>query len=227
MAKATTKAKAPAVKKEKALDKAEVFAYKYIEYMGNATKAAVEVLGLSGNSASVVGSQYLRNVKVQEILKSYMDARRKAFKSFVDQAEFYQTAVVRKLMERMETDTDISVDELIKLAETISRFAGFEIAEGVVIAKANNRGGGGRAQLPGLPPQGVQPGLPQGNVDNSRKVIFMLSPPPMPPNGEPPPALAAQWQELGWKPGVAGGARPVDNVSHENNVRDLGAVAVE
>ncbi len=38
-------------------------------------------------------------------------------------------------------------------------------------------------------------GVPQ------RKTIFMLSPPSLPPDGVPTPALEQQWREMGWKPG--------------------------
>ena len=48
--------------------------------------------------------------------------------------------------------------------------------------------------------------LPEQKMSNSnpiepkRKTIFMLSPPSLPPNGVPSPALEKQWREMGWTP---------------------------
>jgi len=36
--------------------------------------------------------------------------------------------------------------------------------------------------------------------DPQRRTVFMLSPPSMPANGVPPPALDRQWREMGWTP---------------------------
>jgi len=44
--------------------------------------------------------------------------------------------------------------------------------------------------------------------DPQRKTIFMLSPPSMPPNGVPPPALEKQWREMGWTPEWKTGIEP-------------------
>jgi len=188
----------------KYLEKAELFAYKFIELHGNATRAAEALFpDLTHGSASQCGSRYVRDPQVQEIISSYMDDRRKAFKNFVDSSEIHLTAVVTALVKRLTEDEDLTVRELIDLAETIARFAGLEISEGVMVAKANSRGiaaGLGRAQIPGVSPPGLQPGQPAG-IDN-RKTIFMLMPPAMPMNGVPTPALESQWREMGWKPGI-------------------------
>lgn len=196
---ASKKQKAKATKpgkKPKPLVKAELFALAYIENVGNATKTAKEVLGIEGDDAAArCGAEYVRNPQVQEIVRAHMAQRRKDFEEFMNRAHEYRSRVLITMLKRME-DPETSVADLIKLGEAIARFTGTEISEAVSVAKANSRGGGSaRAQLPGLAPPGVQSGLPQGNVDNSRKVVFMLNPPPLPAGGVPPPALLEQWQE--------------------------------
>ncbi|OIO53255.1 hypothetical protein AUJ46_05255 [Candidatus Peregrinibacteria bacterium CG1_02_54_53] len=47
-----------------------------------------------------------------------------------------------------------------------------------------------------------------GHGDPQRRTVFMLSPPSMPPNGVPPPALEKQWREMGWNPGWKPGIEP-------------------
>lgn len=47
-----------------------------------------------------------------------------------------------------------------------------------------------------------------GHGDPQRRTVFMLSPPSMPPNGVPPPALERQWREMGWTPNWKPGIEP-------------------
>lgn len=210
---ATKKAKTQAKSKGK-IEKAEEFAYAYIRHLGNGTAAAREVYELEGMSASVQASKLLRNPKVQEIVSKYLDAQRDAFKKFTEQGGFFLTVVSQKLIDIIQ-DEETSIHDCFAAMERLLRLGGFEVAEGVTIAKMQAREAArGRAILPGLPGPGTQPGVPQGNVDNSRKTIFLLSPPPVPPGGTPTPALFTQWAEqLGFRPGVAESPRSGDNAA--------------
>jgi hypothetical protein len=200
-------------KKEKpanreSLDKAAIFSYSYIRNMGNGSAAAREVYGLEGNSAAQKASQMLTNSKVQKIIGEFLDAQRESLKKFTEQGNYFLTVVTQRLIQII-TDPEKSDDTVFQAMERLMRLGGFEMSESVTMAKIQAKSAGrGRAELPGLPPPGVQPGAPSstlvaGNVDSSRKVIFMLSPPPLPPGGVPTPALEAQWREMGWKPGIA------------------------
>lgn len=229
----TQKSKAPVKKKaakkaasktneEKAtINKQEQFAYSYIMHMGNGTSAYTEVYGVEGNKASVAASQLLRNPKVQKIIKEYTDARKKAFKEFVEQQDFYLTAVIQRLLKELNKE-DLTVNELEKLCVLVARFSGMEMSEGVITAKVQAKESSAaraRALLPGVPGSGQQPGASSGgNIDNSRKSIFLLSPPPIPPGGVPTPALMAQWAEMlgeaGFRPGVEQKEEIVQNVDN-------------
>lgn len=225
MAKAKTKTKA--AKKEKLLDKAELFAQSYIQNMGNATAAAKEVFGIEDdNTAAVRGSEYVRNSKVQEFVAQFMDERRAAFKKFIEQNESHLSAVMRRLLRKLEED-DLSVSDIERIGILVARFAGVELSEHVKIkqieAKVTGEVARARAEIPGLPPPGVQPGSPTVNNDN-RKTLFLLNPPPIPPGGVPTPALLQQWGEmynqLGFKPGLDLPVPDGDNTNHADDRAD-------
>lgn len=198
----------------KRIVRAEAWAYSYIRNMGNGTAAAKEVFGLQGNSAAQCASDYLTNPHVQKIIGEFLDAQRESLKKFTEQGNYFLTIVSQKLIEIIN-GADTSNDDCFKAMEKLLRLGGFEISEQVAIAKINAKESAairGRAVLPGIDAPGVQPGI--GSVDNSRKVIFLLSPPPMPPGGTPTPALQEQWKAMGWQPGIEEPKVPVQTISN-------------
>lgn len=215
------------VKIEK-IEKAELFAEAYVKNLGNGTMAAKEVFDCdSENTAAVMASEYLRKPQVQEIVSKYLEIRRASFKKMVEQTDFYMTEIVTVLLE-MVKDKDLSFHERLKAIDKLSRFAGADLSEEVKIKQIEAKESAaarGRALIPGLSAPGIQPGQPTaGLIDNSRKTIFMLSPPPMPPGGVPTPALLEQWKEAGWIPGIESISPVVDTPVHGPSVRtDRGA----
>lgn len=185
--------------------------------MGNGAAAAREVYGYKDTyAASAHASRMLLNVKVQKLVGEFLDAQKESLKKFTEQGNYFLTIVSQKLIEII-VDKNTSVENCFKAMEKLLRLGGFEISEQVTVAKiqAKADAGRGRAVLPGLSAPGIQPGQPSvGTVDNSRKTIFLLSPPPLPPGGVPTPALLEQWEELGWKPGVAQPSPVRDNVAN-------------
>lgn len=214
MSKARGKQPAPARER---IEKAELFAYAYIRSMGNGKAAASEVYGIDGNSAASRASQLLTNTNVQKIIGEFLDAQRESLKKFSEQGNYYLTIVAQKLIQII-TNEKTSTDDCFEAMEKLLRLGGFEISEQVTIAKisAKEATARGRAQLPGLAAPGSQPGaLPAGTtIQDNRKTLFLLSPPPLPPGGVPTPALQKQWEEMGWVPGVVDAKKPADNAAH-------------
>jgi hypothetical protein len=168
----------------------------------------------------------LVNASVQKIIGEFLDAQRESLKKFSEQGNYFLTIVTRRLIEII-TDEKTSIDDCFTAMEKLMRIGGFEISESVTMAKIQARGDAarGRAQLPGLAAPGTQPGQPAAPVlQDNRKTIFMLSPPPLPPGGVPSPALEAQWREMGWRPGVETKATPADTAGHGNTHNSRGAV---
>lgn len=159
--------------------------------MGNATAAARETFNIKSDSyAAKKGSEMVRNSKVQEIIHEYLDVQQKNFQQFVDQGPYYLSVIAERLC-RVIQDDKTPINDLMRACELLARFAGKELSEKVVIAQI---------ETDAVRPTPVKD-LPELRGDSlQRKVIFMLSPPPMPPNGVPPPALEQQWCEMGWKP---------------------------
>lgn len=183
--------KQAATQKTTAFDKEELYAYAYIEHMGNATAAARQVFKIKSNAyASKKGSEMVRKSKVQEIITNHIKIQNENYKMFMDQGPYYLTVVARRLVQIIEDDKT-PIGECLKACELLTRFAGREISEAVTIAQI--RAG---AIDPAPDPR------PQRDSSINRKTIFMLMPPPMRPGGVPTPALEAQWREMGWKPGI-------------------------
>ena len=190
-----TKAQAaPKKKPEKLLEKAELFAYAYIQNRGNATKTAKEVLGVEGDDrAHVAGSEYIRNKKVIEIVQKYMQDQRLAFDEFMKASSERLTFVLQKLSEKLD-DPKLEFSEWMMVTERIARLSGFELSHSLDHLEALRIQAAARVSaIPQAP----------GSVDNSRKTIFMLNPPPIPAGGVPTPAMAQQWQEMGFGPPLA------------------------
>lgn len=198
MAKARKK-QTPAPTREK-IEKTEAFSYAYIRNMGNGAAAAREVYGLKGNAAAQQASRMLINVKVQKIIGEFLDAQRESLKKFSEQGNHYLTIVAQKLIEII-TNENTSTRDCFEAMEKLLRLGGFEISEHVTVAKIQAKEAArGRAVIPGLAAPGIQPG--GTTITDNRKVLFLLSPPPMPPGGTPTPALEEQWREMGWRPGI-------------------------
>ena len=203
MTKAPKKPKAKPVKRER-IKKAELFAYAYVRNMGNGAAAAREVFGYTDTAAAAAqASRMLINANVQRIICEFLDAQRESLKKFSEQGNYYLTLVSQRLIEIISSK-ETSIRDCFEAMEKLMRLGGFELSENVAMAKihAKSNIARGRAELPGVPAPGLQPGGAHGAVDNSRKIIFMLSPPSMPTHGVPPPAIEEQWRELGWKPAV-------------------------
>lgn len=196
---------APAKKKVEpvSLEKEELFAYAYVKHFGNGAAAAREVYGLDGSPAYVCASKMLRKAKVQQIVTEYLDKQRETFRNFADQHSFYLTRIAEEFL-RIAGDKEVSAPHRMSALRQLARLANVELGESVATAAATAKGMAARqAALPGSNQGG-------GNID-SRQTIFMLSPPPIPPGGVVPPALAEQWKALGWKPGIATEPIVVDN----------------
>ena len=195
-----TKKKAPAKKippeKVVRLNKDELFAYCYIKHMGNGVKAAMEALEVTNeNSANAQAYTFLRKPTVQKIVGEFLDTRREQFKKFADSNHFYLTRIAEEFL-KISTDKEVPVSERMAALRQLARLAGVELGESVAVAKATARG---MAMKQAILPGNHGPTTPA--VD-SRQTIFMLSPPPIPPGGQIPPALAEQWAQFGWKPGM-------------------------
>jgi len=171
-------------------DKEELFAHAYIKHIGNGAAAAREVYNLeSDNSAYVQASRMLRKAKVQEIINEHMEEQRRQHKIFIEQGPYRLVVIAEQLLKRVQSN-DVPFNDFMKAAEMLCRLSGFELSEAVTIARV-------RAEAAGpIPEQRA----PAANNQSNRKVVFMLSPPPMPQGGVPTPALEAQWREMGWTP---------------------------
>lgn len=175
--------------------KEELFAYAYIRHMGNATAAAREVFQIKSDAyAAKRGSEMVRKRKVQALIDSCLNKQREHFQKFVEQGPFYLTMIAQKLLEIIQDD-ETSTSDCLQACETLARFCGVEVSEAVTIA---------RIRAEGSRPEPMD-ALHSNDQDSYRKTIFMLSPPPMPFGFKPPPALAKQWEEMGWKPGYKAG----------------------
>lgn len=209
----------PAKSRSERIDRAEVFAYEYIRCMGNGAEAARKVYSLEGNAASQQASRLLTNAKVQEIIGKFLKAQRESLKEFTEQTGLFLTISAQALITIIQ-NPDTETEDVFTAIDKLMRLGGFEMSEKVAIARVEAKAiamGRGRAQLPGVPAPGIQPGAntlpPAGSTVNNdnRSAIFLLTPPPMPEGGVPPPALASQWAEMGWRPGVARPAAAEDN----------------
>lgn len=217
LAKKKPKAKKIVVRSER-IERAEQFAYAYIRHFGNGAAAAREVYELEGNAAAQQASRLLTNAKVQKLVGEFLDAQRESLKKFTEQGNYYLTVVAQALIQII-ADENASHAVRFEAMEKLMRVGGFEIAEDVAIAKMHARADAarGRAVLPGVAAPGSQPGAPQ-ITDNSRRTIFLLSPPPIPKGGIPTPALMEQWKEsyeaMGFRPGLDGADAVVDTAAH-------------
>jgi hypothetical protein len=133
----------------------------------------------------------VRKSKVQKLIHEYLDAQRKNFQQFVDQGPYYLMIVAERLCKVIQ-DEKTPFDDLMRACEMLTRFAGRELSEKVVIAQIE-----ADAKRPLPVPESSK--LRSDNPE--RKVLFMLSPPPMPPSRVPMLALEKQWKEMGWRPG--------------------------
>lgn len=206
------KKKAPAKKippeKVVKLNKDELFAFSYIKHMGNGVKAAMEALDVSSeHSANTQACSFLRKPAVQKIVSDFLDSRREQFKKFADSHAFYLTRIAEEFL-NISTDKEVPVSERMAALRQLARLAGVELGESVAVAKATAKGVAMR--------QAVLPGnhAPTTPSVDSRQTIFMLSPPPIPPGGQVPPALAEQWAQFGWKPGMEIPSKVEDTGGH-------------
>lgn len=208
MAKATEKKKAPAKKpatpKKEPIEKvsmAELFAYEYIQNKGNATAAAKKVFNTKNdNSAHSLGCTYLRKVAVQTIIREHLVQVRAGMDSFaLEQGD--RLSAVAKFYRSVMEDEKQKVEKRFDAAEQLARLSGFEISHALDYLESKRIDAGAEASRAATAAKQTTPG--GGPVDNSRRTIFMLSPPPVPPGGVPSPALARQWEEMGFRPGVA------------------------
>lgn len=175
-------------------DKEELFAFAFLKHRGNGAAAAREVFDLKNNgTAYVKASRLLRSDKVCKIIDEFHETQRVHFKKFMEQGPYYLTVIAHKLIRVIE-DEKTPFDNCMKACEMLARFAGRELSEAVTIARARVE-----AARP-LPEEQIE----VGGKDSHRKVLFMLSPPPMPLGMTPTPALRAQWESLGWRDGVVG-----------------------
>lgn len=173
-------------------DQEAAFAYAYLKHMGNATAAAREAFNIKSDSyAGKKGYEMVRKSKVQKLIHEYLDTQRKNLQKFADQSSYYLMVVAERLC-RVIQDEKTPFDDLMRACDMLARFAGRELSEKVVIAQIE-----ADAKRP-LPVTEI----PKQRSDRvERKVLFMLSPPPMPPGEVPTPALEKQWREAERVPG--------------------------
>lgn len=85
--------------------KQQIFVKKYFKYGGNATKAVLDTYSVkSNNSASVIGSNLLRNVKVKSEINRIIEADRTflpyvidALRKFIENGKPYEKLEAIKL----------------------------------------------------------------------------------------------------------------------------------
>lgn len=121
--------------KRETLTKEELFAYAYIQNMGNATAAAREAFNIKSDAyASKKGSEMVRKGKVKSVIKEYMEKRKATHEEFVDQGSYYLAAIAHKLVRIIEND-DTDVNDCFRAIELLSRLCGVELSEKIVIAQ--------------------------------------------------------------------------------------------
>ena len=175
------------------IQKEELFAYAFVRNGGNGAAAAREVYGpTNDNSAYVCASKMLRKAKVREIVEKANAIRREEHQRFLENTGERLVQVSAALQEMMQ-DKTMPPSERMKAIRMLGRMNGVELSEEAAIEKARAEGATQTRRVPGQEAP--------NNEDTFRQTIFMLSPPPIPPGGVVPPALAEQWKALGWKPG--------------------------
>lgn len=170
-----------------------LFAHAYIKHMGNATAAAREVFKIESDTyASKKGSEMVRKGKVKELIDEALATQRENHKKFLEQGPYYLHVIAKRLVDIVENDKT-PFNDFMRAAESLSRLSGRDISESVTIAKI---------KADAVRPLSVSDVPQPRSDDNSRKVLFLLSPPPIQKGGVPPPALIEQWREQGVPPDV-------------------------